>query len=595
MKQPASLYTGIAGTVFLSMLVYLLLRAWYVAPMHDEVATFLHFIECGHIWDDQTLPDANNHLLNSYLGRGVYEVFGMNFFLFRLPSVLAFGLYFWAARKLTMSFPKEHVGFLVFIALLTIPWITDYFSYTRGYAMAIAFFLAALVHILRFVQKKRLRSLVIAFSLLWLCVFANFTYLVSALLLVGYLGLTVLVFWRTWTGKQRLILALLFALFAACLLPFIAYSFDLKAAGALYYGSLDGLWWVTGKTLSRYVLFYDADWLRYVYVAGGLLAMIGAYFMLRKSSFKALFEQPFVQWAFLILGNLAAILFLAKVMQVNYPEDRAAMYLVPLSILASGYLISTFPFGKYAGYLFLFFPITFLLQLNLNTSVFSPDDRMTNAFYDAVKAELDPNDAVAVYPIMQLTWSLHERQHAGTPHIGQPMKGYFPQFNVILTKNTILKTSKDYPDYDVFAQDPASTYIALKRRTPLKKSRLFEKTTNHYIGSDEFIVLLQDSVQSTWKNRMVAIDIDAQLTSPKHMNTLNIVCTTEDANGKPTRFHYQNVRWYVGENAVHYKLHFPVAENELNDGDKVLKVYLWNPEKRKIDVRNGRVRINALN
>jgi hypothetical protein len=61
MKQPASFYTGISGTVFLGMLVYLLLRAWYVAPMHDEVATFFHFIETGHIWDDQTLADANNH------------------------------------------------------------------------------------------------------------------------------------------------------------------------------------------------------------------------------------------------------------------------------------------------------------------------------------------------------------------------------------------------------------------------------------------------------------------------------------------------------------------------------------------------------
>jgi hypothetical protein len=175
------------------------------------------------------------------------------------------------------------------------------------------------------------------------------------------------------------------------------------------------------------------------------------------------------------------------------------------------------------------------------------------------------------------------------------MRGFSPQFNIILSKNTIMQNNKDYAGYEVFAKDPASTYIALKRIKTMTKTFLFEKTTQAYNGTDEFILLLQDSVHNNWKNRMIAIDIDARLFSPRNMNTLNIVCTTEDANGKPTRFHYQNVRWYVGEHAETYKLHFPLAENDLNDGDKVLKVYLWNPEKRTIRVQNGRVRINALN
>lgn len=594
MKQPASLYTGISGTVFLGMLVYLLLRAWYVAPMHDEVATFFHFIETGHIWDQFTLPDANNHLLNSYLGRGIYLTFGTHFFLFRLPSVLAFCLYFWAARKLTLTFPQFNTGFLVFISLVSIPWITDYFSYTRGYALAISFFLAALVFLWRYTKGHKTIHLAIMIGLLWLSVFANFTYLISSILIAGFAGISWLVSWKRLTKRQVALQFLFFILFLLSLVPFINYSFDLKEAGALYYGSLDGLWWVTGKTLSRFVLFFDADWLRYVYLGLGLLALVGSWRIMRKLAFKEWVKNPLIQWGFLIVGNLAAILFLAKVMHVNYPEDRAAMYLVPLCLLAFGFVLSHFSFSKFGAYVFLFFPITFLMKTNLNTSVFSPDDRMTTDFYQQVKAKLDPNDAVAVYPIMQLTWALHERNE-GTHHIGQPMRGFSPQFNIILSKNTILQNSKDYAGYEVFAKDPASTYIALKRTKALTKTFLFEKTTQAYSGTDEFILLLQDSVHGNWKNRMIAIDIDARLFSPRNMNTLNIVCTTEDAHGKPTRFHYQNVRWYVGENAESYKLHFPLAENNLNDGDKVLKVYLWNPDKRTIRVKNGRVQINALN
>jgi hypothetical protein len=195
---------------------------------------------------------------------------------------------------------------------------------------------------------------------------------------------------------------------------------------------------------------------------------------------------------------------------------------------------------------------------------------------------------------MQLTWAFHERQ-TGTHHIGQPMKGFFPQFNIILSKNTILTDKSQYPGYTVFATDPASTYIALKRNKPLKKTPIFSKTGFNYIGNDEYIVLLQDTVHPNWKHKMLGIDIDAAIRSPKNMNTLNVVFTTEDGLGNPRCFDYQNVRWYVGENNPAYKLHFPVAENALNDGDKVLKVYLWNPDKRTIRVNNGRVKINALN
>lgn len=594
MKQPASFYTGISGTVFLGMLVYLLLRAWYVAPMHDEVATFFHFIETGHIWDDQTLADANNHLLNSYLGRGIYLSFGAHFFLFRLPSVLAFCLYFWAARKLTLTFPQFNTGFLVFISLITIPWITDYFSYTRGYAMAISFFLAALVFLLRYTKEHKTIHLVVLIGLLWLSVFANFTYLISSILIAGFAGISWLVSWKRLTKRQVALQFFLFILFLLSLAPFINYSFDLKEAGALYYGSLDGLWWVTGKTLSRFVLFFDADWLRIVYLGLGLLALTGSWWIMRKLPFKEWVKNPLIHWGFLIAGNLAAILFLAKVMHVNYPEDRAAMYFVPLCLLASGFLISHFSFSKFGAYVFLFFPITFLMKTNLNTSVFSPDDRMTNEFYQQVKAELKPGDAVAVYPIMQLTWALHER-NAGSHHIGQPMRGFSPQFNIILTKNTILTKESQYPGYTVFASDPASTYLALKRNKPLRRTSIFLKDNFNYSGNDEYIVLLVDAVHPNWKNRMIAIDINGEIESPKHMNTLNVVFTTEDSLGTPRCFDYQNVRWYVGENKSSYKLHFPVAEKALTSGDKLLKVYLWNPEKRTIRVKHGRVQINALN
>lgn len=587
-------YNRISGILFLFLLIYFILRAWIVEPIHDEAATFLHFIEPGHIWDDQALLDANNHLLNSYIGRMFYNLFGMHFFLFRLTSLLAFIVYFIYTRKLTKAIDSGFWGFLIFLALNTIPWITDYFSYTRGYGMAIAFFIAALFYLWQFSQQHTWKNLTLVFLFLLLCVASNLTYLVSCLLITGICGMIWLIDFKKIAGRTKILQLLTTGIFLCLLYPFIRFGLDLKEAGALYYGSLDGLWWVTGKTLSAYVLFYDGDWLRYVYLMAGIAVAIIALARLRKLNWKVWFKQPFVQWGFILVMNLAAILFLAKVLKVNYPEDRAAMYMVPLSILTVGAIFAKITYGRYILLLLLFFPLTFIWRLNLNTSVFSPDDRMSDAFHAAVRKELKANEPIAVYPIMQLTWSLQERKYSEKPHPGVPLRDFNPHYNIILTKTTILKSPKDYPGYEVFAEDKAAQYIALRRKHFLKKKALLTYRAPVYRGKNEFVDLFNDTIPKNWKNRMLCVEIEADVEIAKHVNTLNLTWTTEDAAGTLQRYNYQNIRWYVGENKKRFHIQFPIAENYLGDQDWKYKIYLWNQDKLPIQVKNSRVRISLL-
>lgn len=587
-------YNRISGILFVFLLIYFVLRAWLVEPIHDEAATFLHFIEPGHIWDDKTLLDANNHLLNSYLGRMMYNLFGLHFFLFRLPSLLAFILYFVYTRKLSREIDAGWWGFLVFLSLNTVPWITDYFSYTRGYGMALAFFMAALYFLRQFTRKQSWKNSTLICLFLLLCVASNLTYLISSLLIVGIMGIVWLTAFRKIPATIKVAQVLTIALFMSGLYIFIRFSFDLKDAGALYYGSLDGLWWVTGKTLSRYVLFYDGDWLRYAYLTGGIVVAATGFYRLRKYNWKSWFTLPFVQWGFILAMNLTAILFLAKVLKVNYPEDRAAMYMVPLSILIVGAIFAKTRYGRYALLLLLFFPLSFIWRLNLNTSVFSPDDRMSDAFHAAVRKELKANEPVAIYPIMQLTWSLQERKYGKQAHPGVPLRGFNPYYNIILTKTSILKSPKEYPGYEVFAADPAAEYIALRRKRFLSKKPLRTFRAQAYSGQNEFVDLYNDTIPEAWKNRMIRIEIEADVSIEKHVNTLNLTWTTEDANGTLQRYLYQNIRWYVGENKQHFHLQFPVAENNFGELDKKLKIYLWNQDKLPIKLKNSCVKISLL-
>jgi hypothetical protein len=78
----------LVGAFFIFLMSYFLLRAWFVTPMHDEVATFYHYIETGEIWGDQALKDANNHLLNSWLG--YLPQFRRTLFLVSLTFLIGF-------------------------------------------------------------------------------------------------------------------------------------------------------------------------------------------------------------------------------------------------------------------------------------------------------------------------------------------------------------------------------------------------------------------------------------------------------------------------------------------------------------------------
>lgn len=68
--------------LFSLLMIYFVLRALFLAPLHDESATFLHFIEPEIWFGDIVMLDANNHLFNSFLGSLLHSFLEMNFSFF---------------------------------------------------------------------------------------------------------------------------------------------------------------------------------------------------------------------------------------------------------------------------------------------------------------------------------------------------------------------------------------------------------------------------------------------------------------------------------------------------------------------------------
>ena len=84
-------------TLFTCLFIYLLLRILYLDPLHDEVATYMFYFYQGDYIGESIHWDANNHLLNSFIGHKLYGIFGDNLPVLRSPNLLAFVFYFWGA------------------------------------------------------------------------------------------------------------------------------------------------------------------------------------------------------------------------------------------------------------------------------------------------------------------------------------------------------------------------------------------------------------------------------------------------------------------------------------------------------------------
>lgn len=591
-KPQDTFYKGVTVLLFSFLFVYIVLRALLVDTLHDEVASYMFYFYQGDYVGATIQWDANNHLLNSFIGHLLYKVFGDNFFVLRLPNVIAFVLYFWATVRLTKNFTAPWLKTTVLLALNTVPFVMEYFGNARGYGLSLGFFAWALIHGLAHLQSYSLRSLFLAYGFLLLAVSANLTLLNSA----GFLGL--IFFLYPLFNRQQSRVAwkefLLHAGFGLFLIPFVLFGVALSKTGALYYGSLDGLWDVTGKTLSRYVLFYDADLLMYIWMLVFVLIALGGILLLRSQSFSNWLREPVLVFAVLLFGNLLMALGMAKLLEINYPEDRTAMYLIPVFILLLAHLLEHFKKIRALHWLFLFFPISFIWHINLSTSVFSPDDRLDSDFFATVKKEIQPENTVMIYHIMNWNWPYHESHERTKASVAQFDNPNSTLPDILITKTTMLTNREVLKLYDTIAYHPASTYIAFKRKVPMTRTPMFSTEKIAAKGNLEYADISQINLAQC-AGKDLLLSVSGHLKTEATHNKIQLVVQTFNAEGGLLRnYYYSFETTYQSQVIDDDFLHNFILENVSPD-EKQIKVYLWNRALHLIDLKESWCKLYELN
>ena len=587
------IYRTVQLLLFSFLFVYILLRILFNDTLHDEIATYMFYFYQGDYIGENIVWDANNHLLNSFIGHQLYRVFGDNIAILRLPNLVAFVLYFFATSRLTKEFTTPFLKISGLVALNSIPFIVEYFGNARGYGLSLGFFTWALVHILAHLKTYSLKSIFYAYLFLGLAVSANITLILTSLIIVVILLLYPWINKTARPPKTQGKALFLHGLFMVGLTPFVLFGFALKETGALYYGRLDGIWEVTGKSLSRYVLFFDEDWLRFVYLAVFALIIVGLVFLLRKIKFKEWLQQASVFYALLFFGSVIGSILLAEILNVNYQEDRTGVYLIILFLLLVFHLIERFRFLSWLQVAFLFFPISFATHLSLSTSVFSPDDRLNSEFYEAVKQEIDPEHSVMIYHIINWNWPYHESHSDAKASVALFDNPNTTLADIIVTKTTVLTNPDISRLYDTIAVHEPSTYIAFKRKQPMLKIPLESTEPISVNGNLMYVDFATISVEElAGKDLQISISGHLKTIAPK--NRIQLIVQSSNKDGSSGRYLYYSFETtYQSQLIDDDFLHHFIIE-DVDPQEKEIKVYLWNRGLHLLDLSNVSCTVSEL-
>lgn len=169
--------TGFPVQLGILLLLYVVARAILLPITHDESNTCLTYSTMSvHDIVTYERPIPNNHILNTLLIKSSVSLFGMHPFAARLPNVLGFVLYFIVVVLFTRKITHDPlVTFLGVCVMVCNPYLLDFFSLARGYALSISFMVTSIYLTYLFLQQQKNKHLLWAVLFAMLAVYTNFT------------------------------------------------------------------------------------------------------------------------------------------------------------------------------------------------------------------------------------------------------------------------------------------------------------------------------------------------------------------------------------------------------------------------------------
>ena len=547
---------------FFLLWIYLIVRSSSVFYVHDEIVSKWSYMINWNYLPFEGYVDANNHFLNSFLGGLFIRLFqSETIWVVRLGNILAFPLFAWAIYGFRTFFNKK-IGFVTFaLSVGLIHFVLEFFALARGYGLAWAFYLFALLQMMLYLEKSSLKHVFLALLSFLMCIYANLSCLPMALIGIGLLILKSL-------SDRNFRHLLIFLPFTYPFYYFLDYSFQLQSLGKLYLGDANSFYGEILHPISIFLFSY-AHWsIDALFTLIAIVIIVTFLFQLRKT------KQLQVKWTFPLLFSLGLIGMLLQnwILNINYPEDRGIVPLLLVFFGSIAFLMDHFQLRKASYAWSLVLLISFLSQLN-----FSHTQTYWYCHFDKALLTSIPEK------VQGIPTSTGGRPWAIDNELAREMA--LPlRANQSIGEDTdtlvdyivtFLEDERNYTEsYTSILHDSISDLQLLKRNSFLKRTKVREQAVS-FENSDEYINLLMDI-----KTSPSFVRCTGQLENMDMYKDPVIIFTAEDSVSKE-KLIYEGVAPTSNvkpgsDGKISFDFSYAIRSVPTA---KEIKVYIYNPQK----------------
>jgi len=582
--------------------IYIWLRAFHIPFQSDEAATFFMYVQPGQFFPPAATIDANNHILNSILTWISYHTFGSSPVSLRLPNVLSALVYFFFIFKLSnlLNFKFLKWGFILFS--LGTNFILEFFSYSRGYGLSIAFLTAALYELIILIKEVSLKRIILSVIFIILATAANLNLIFISLTV--YLILAIILLFRYKSEeKKNAINGLLIVLLAGGIssIYFIHYSFQIRDVAGFYYGSSAGFLKVTVDSLAAMVSgrFKAITVITAVVIFIFLFCMPLIQLVTNKKN-NDLFRWQNV-FIFFLLVSLIGSLLLNKIWHVNFQEDRAAMHLIPVFYGMIFFSIDSYSpiFRRYSSILIL--PLAFILifsvqQFSLTKSVYGKSQQAPVEFFRFIKEEASGKPfppVVSSYQARRQGWAFMNYRSGGL--LNPLAVSNFPDKDADFLIHELPLADSLKSHFEMVVSDQ-NTQTGLFRNIDVPPFFSF-KTLGLETGirsENEYLEMFKISSDSLI-GKGIRLETELMVESPKKPLQAALVVEVFDKDRKSLVYDAIDLdqlqpQWDQAHQQFRHVLLIP----EMPPESESILMYLWNKKKVQVNIPEGSLTIKSV-
>jgi hypothetical protein len=599
--KPGSKYSTLEVYLFLILstfcMVFLVIRAISVSMTHDEIATFNGYVQGGQFLPFLAKADGNNHLLNTILTYFFYHLFGTSALVLRMSNLAFAPLFFYFLYKLSCELSSKVLGWLFFISLAFSLHLIEFLALSRGYGLAITFFLGSVWQFMKAIREGNSKDFMNSFIFMTLSSLSILTFVYS------YALLATLFLFMQMIGVEKKKFRNWVALYSRVLLPMLflfAYSAFIKAGGAWIEGKSEGLVKTSFRTLVMRILdlvFAQAD--KVLIVLAVMLAVPILILLIRAVLVRKDILSSNYIFLYLLAGNSIITILVSVLFHVNYPETRMAIYFYPLIIGSIVFTIdilvkqtSRVVFAILAFPL-LCLPVHFFTHINAEYVVWYKYCHIPTRYYTRVMegykaGEMPP--AVGGHGIQAFAWSYLAKQHDGVANLMETFQYPSKETEYAIIDIRLFEDWHQY--YDTIDYDDISNLSLLKKKTI---SQFIPVTTVDSISTadptkDEFFIVYETNISDKC-GEVLEVNYDFCVNSfGNPLRGLMVICL-DDSTHK--NLMYNNIqmnllrdRWDGSPHNFLKTSIFRVPESSVK-----MRILFWNIHKSKFCLKDGIVTI----